>query len=45
MYKHLNHKFCYLPREKFAVESCQDLATLYKTGMSVLYNAQCTHTD
>jgi hypothetical protein len=45
MYKRLNNKLCYLTREKLAAEACQDLATLYKTGISVLYSAQCKCTS
>ncbi len=44
MYKHLNYKLCYLTHQKLAAETCQDLATLYPTSMSVLYSAQCTRT-
>ncbi len=36
----LNYKLCYLTCEKLAAETCQDLATLNKTGISVLYSAQ-----
>jgi hypothetical protein len=45
MYKRLNFKLCYLTREKLAAETCQDLATLYKTGIYVLYSAQCKRTS
>jgi hypothetical protein len=40
MYKCLNYKLCYLTCEKLAAGTCQGLATLYPTGMSVLYSAQ-----
>ncbi len=45
MFKHLNYKLSYLTGEKLGVETCQDLVTLYPTGMSVLYSAQCAHTS
>ncbi len=45
MYKRLNYKLCYLTHEKLAAETCQDLAILYQTSMSVLYSAHCTHTS
>jgi hypothetical protein len=38
----LNYKLCYIACKKLAVEACQEIATLYPTGMSVLYSAQCT---
>ncbi len=40
-----NYKLSYLTPEKLAAETYQDLATLYPTGMSVLYSAQCTCTS
>ncbi len=43
--KFLTYKLCYLSREKLAAETCQDLAALYPTGMSVLYSAQCNRTS
>jgi hypothetical protein len=45
MYKRLNYKLCYLTCEKLAAETCQGLATLYKTGISVLCTAQCKCTS
>jgi hypothetical protein len=39
MYKRLNYKLRYLTHEKLAAETCQDLAALYKTGLSLLYSA------
>jgi hypothetical protein len=45
MYKHLNYKLRYLTHEKLAAKTCQDLAALYKTGISVLYIAQCKCTS
>ncbi len=40
-YKRLNYKLCYLTLGKLAAETCQGLATLYPTSLSVLYSAQC----
>jgi hypothetical protein len=45
MYKRFNYNLCHLNREKLAAETCQDLAALYKTGISVQYSAQCKRTS
>jgi hypothetical protein len=45
MYKCFNYKLCYLTCKKLVTETCQDLATLYPTSMSVLYSAQCMRTS
>jgi hypothetical protein len=41
MHKRLNYKLCYLTHEKLDAETCQNLATRDKNGISVVYSAQC----